>query len=56
MTIEDKKEFGVVVSIVVSIVIALIVSLVHKFNKYDFGYLIVCIIFLIRYTYLKLKK
>lgn len=56
MTIEDKKEFGIVVSIVVSAVVALIVSLLIKFNIYDFGYLIVCIIFLIRYSYLKLKK
>ena len=56
MTVEDKKEFGVVVSIVVSIIVILIVSLVNKFNVYDFGYLIVCIIFLIRYSYLKLKK
>lgn len=56
MTIEDKKEFGVVVSIVVSVVIALIVSLLNNFNIYDLGYLVVCIVFLARYSYLKLKK
>jgi len=56
MTIEQKKELGVVVSIVAVISLIVLVSLINKFNIYDFFYLIVCIVFLFRYIRVRTKK
>lgn len=56
MTIEQKRELGVVVSIVTVVSIIVLVSLINKFNIHDFLYLIVCVVFLFRYIKIRTKK
>ena len=56
MSIEQKRELGVVVSIVTVVSIIVLVSLINKFNIHDFLYLIVCIVFLFRYIKIRTKK
>ena len=56
MTIEQKKEFGIVVSIVVLITIIVLINVIKNFNIYDFLYLIVCVVFLFRYIKIRTKK
>lgn len=56
MTLDEKKELYVVVSIVVAVSLIVFINLLNKFNIYDFFYLIVCIVFLVRYITLKIKK
>lgn len=56
MTLEDKKELFIVVSVVSAISIAVFISLITKFNISDLWYFIVCIIFLIRYISIKIGR
>lgn len=56
MTKLEKQEIIVVVSVLVAVSIAMIISMCVKFNIYDFAYFIVCIVFLIRYLRIKLKR
>ena len=56
MTLEQKKELGVVVSILTVVVLIIFISLIKSFNIYDFLYLIVCVVFLFRYIRIRTKK
>ncbi len=56
MTLDEKKEFMVVVSVVVAVSIAVLISLIHKFNIYDLVYFMICIGSLIDYIIVKVKK
>jgi len=56
MTLDQKKELGIVVSIVAVISLIVLISLINNFNIYDFLYLIVCGIFLFRYIRIRTKR
>ena len=56
MTLEQKKEFGVVVSIAAIITLVVLINVIRCFNIYDFLYLIVCVVFLFRYIRIRTKK
>lgn len=56
MTLDEKKEFVVVVSIVVAVSVAVLISMIHKFNICDLVYFMVCIGSLMKYIFIKLKK
>jgi len=56
MTLEKKKELGIVVSIVTVVALIVLTNLIRCFNLYDFLYLIVCIIFLFRYIKIRTKR
>lgn len=56
MTLDEKKEFAVVVSVVVAVSIIVLINLLHNFEIYDLFYFIVCIISLLKYIIVKTKK
>lgn len=56
MTLEQKKELGVVVSVVTAVALIVLISLIRSFNISDFLYLIVCIVFLFRYIRIRTKR
>ena len=47
MTLDEKKEFTVVVSIVVAVSLIVLINLLRKFDIYDFVYFIICISYII---------
>ncbi len=56
MTLDEKKEFTVVVSIVVAVSLIVLINLLRKFDIYDFVYFIICIGSLVKYIIVKTKK
>jgi hypothetical protein len=56
MTLDEKKEFTVVVSVVVAVSLIVLINLLRKFDIYDFVYFIICIGSLVKYIIVKTKK
>lgn len=56
MTLDEKKEFAVVVSVVVAVSLIVLINLTFSFKIDDLFYFIVCIVTLVRYIIVKTKK
>lgn len=56
MTLDEKKEFVVVVSVVVAVSLIVLINLLHKFDIYDLFYFMICIGSLVKYIIVKTKK
>lgn len=56
MTLDQKKELGIVVSFVTVVMLIVLINVINNFNIYDFLYLIVCAVFLFRYIRIRTKK